>query len=104
MPVAPRLRPGVSLHYKTRIKLLSNISFLLSLLHNSYVFKVKKKTSNKHKLDCTATYGRWRLELEFRLSYKKNHDLCSENKCLVSSQLICMDIVVQAEADLAPRL
>ena len=42
MPVAPRLRPGVTLHYKTRIKTWSNISFLLSLSHNSYVFKEKK--------------------------------------------------------------
>ena len=60
MPVAPRLGPGVTIHYKTRIKTWSNISFLLSLSHNSYVFK--EKTSNRHKLDCTATYGRWRLE------------------------------------------
>ena len=60
LPVAPRLRPGVTLHYKTRIKTWSNISFLLSQSHNSYVFK--EKTSNRHKLDCTAKYGRWRLE------------------------------------------
>ena len=60
MPVGPRLRPGVTIHYKTRIKTWSNISFLLSLSHISYVFK--EKTSNRHKLDCTATYGRWRLE------------------------------------------
>ena len=36
MPVGPRLRPGATLHYKTRIKTWSNISFLLSLSHNSY--------------------------------------------------------------------
>ena len=42
MPVGPRLRPGVSLHYKTRIKTWSNIIFLLSLSHNSYVFIEKK--------------------------------------------------------------
>ena len=42
MPVAPRLRPGVTLHYKTRIKTWSNISFLMSLSHNSYVFKEKE--------------------------------------------------------------
>ena len=35
-PVGPRLRPGATLHYKTRIKTWSNISFLLSLSHNSY--------------------------------------------------------------------
>ena len=35
------LRPGVALHYKIRIKTWSNISFLLSLSHNSYVFKEK---------------------------------------------------------------
>ena len=29
MPVGPRLRPGATLHYKTRIKTWSNISFLL---------------------------------------------------------------------------
>ena len=60
MPVGPRLRPGVTLHYKFRIKTWSNVSFLLSLLHNSYVFK--EMTPNRHKLDCTATYGRWRLQ------------------------------------------
>ena len=37
MPVGPRLRPGVTLHYKFRIKTWSNVSFLLSLSHNSYV-------------------------------------------------------------------
>ena len=36
MPVGPRLRPGATLDYKTRIKTWSNISFLLSLSHNSY--------------------------------------------------------------------
>ena len=36
MPVGPRLRPGATLHYKTRIKTWSNISFLLSLSHNSF--------------------------------------------------------------------
>ena len=41
MPVGPRLRPGATLHYKTRIKTWSNISSLLSLAHNSYVFKEK---------------------------------------------------------------
>ena len=60
MPVGPRLRPGVTLHYKFRIKTWSNVSFFLSLLHNSYVFK--EITPNRHKLDCTDTYGRWRLE------------------------------------------
>ena len=60
MPVGPRLRPGVTLHYKFRIKTWSNVSFLLSLSHNSYVFK--EITPNRHKLDCTATNGRWRLE------------------------------------------
>ena len=36
MPVGPRLHPGATLHYKTRIKTWSDISFLLSLSHNSY--------------------------------------------------------------------
>ena len=36
MPVGPQLRLGATLHYKTRIKTWSNISFLLSLSHNSY--------------------------------------------------------------------
>ena len=48
MPVAPRLRPGVTLDYKTRIKMWSNISFLLFLSHNSYVFKGKKHQTDTH--------------------------------------------------------
>ena len=36
MPVGPRLRPGATLHCKTRVKTWSNISFLLSLSHISY--------------------------------------------------------------------
>ena len=51
--LAPWLRPGVTLHYKTRIKTRSNISFLLSLSHNSYVFKEKNKldSAQTHMLD-----------------------------------------------------
>ena len=58
MPVAPRLRPVVTLDYKTRIKMWSNISFLLFLSHNSYVFKERKKhqtdthwTAQSHTVD-----------------------------------------------------
>ena len=124
MPVAPRLRPGVTLHYNTRIKTLRRehsgsvvqcltrdrefepcrrhcvvvlehslvvvqsrkthprlterllmerketnqtkkqkrgvASVFFCLYRISYVFK-EKKTSNRHKLDCTATYDSWRL-------------------------------------------
>ena len=69
MPVGPRLRPGATLHYKTRIKTWNNISFLLSLSHNSY--------------DTNWTAQPY-------TSYWRNHDLCSESKCLVHviSQLI----------------
>ena len=41
MPVAPRLRPAVTLLNKIRIKTWRSISFLQSLSHNSYVFKEK---------------------------------------------------------------
>ena len=58
MSVAPLLRPGGTLHYKNRIKTWSSISFLLFLSHNIF----KEKTLNRHKLDCTASYGRLRLE------------------------------------------
>ena len=67
MPVAPRLRPDVTLDYKTRIKMWSNISFLLFLSHNSYVFK-EKNTSNRHTLDWSHTVD-GDLKIQTKLLY-----------------------------------
>ena len=50
MPVAPRLRLGVTLHYKTRVKTWNNIFCLYRIT----VMSSKKKTSNRHKGSLTV--------------------------------------------------
>ena len=74
MPVGPRLRPGATLDYKTRIKMWSNISFLLFLSHTRYVFKEKKQhqTDTHWTVQSHAVDGDLKIQIKLLYVAKTN--------------------------------
>ena len=82
MPVAPRLRPVVTLHYKIRIR-----RGVTSVWHNSYVFKEKK-----HRTDTNRTAQPHTIARDLKIQIKLLEELWSMQRKQMTSNR--MNVVV----------